>query len=790
MAITQNFDLNMIPESEPVIIHVNQYDTGTGRLVAHLYDGDTPYTPTGTAVIQGTKSDGRGFMYNATLSGSTVTADLKDQMSVVAGRVRCQIVVTETSGKTGTFCFDLDVQESALPDDTETSASDYPIIEQLITEAEAAAADAAQAVSDAQGYAGDAEDSAEDAEAWAVGTRGGVDVPSTDPTYHNNSKYWAEHGGGGEGGHTIMDGAGNDMPARNTLQFKNMTVTDDAVHGITIVTGSKGGSSIKVTTTESSLHGEDVTISDGTTTLTETFDNSGIAIFDGVTLTGNLTIISTDGPDTAMATLPVTYYGNYTQAISFWSAPITVTTDSEAFFGRTVTVKDSNNITVGSGTFSSPASGDASCTINVAETGTFTVSCTALDGGTDTKTATVSSTSGASVALHLYVATITITTTTFADGTTVSLTGGQTGSFASGSVTFTVHAAGTYTVSATDSGYTYTKDIAVSAETTYTDTLNTYVSTLSISSTSLSGETVTIYKVDGQTETAVGTETLSSTGQTYTATYTIHESGIYRVKATVSGTTYTSGDAEFTASGQTKSVTINSTLTVTVTLYGATEDIISYTDYNGQQVQQFASGESSKSNVSITVDPDSPTVTFTSGVAKDPSNLSNDYSKTVTITSGMTEIYVMPEGTVLYWYGYGTVTFTGKNIQMTGYNGSVVTPIINYSTNKIYTSQTSGYNSTMSLPNTNILSSYTSLHAVANMMNTNASSNLFLGINANASISSDKYTYMGANANISGTDDVRHMIKNDLQSISAAGTRTVFLFMNYRNINLYALWFD
>lgn len=30
------------------------------------------------------------------------------------------------------------------------------------------------------------------AEAWARGTKGGVDVGSTDPTYHNNSKYYSE----------------------------------------------------------------------------------------------------------------------------------------------------------------------------------------------------------------------------------------------------------------------------------------------------------------------------------------------------------------------------------------------------------------------------------------------------------------------------------------------------------------------------------------------------------------------------------------------------------------------
>ena len=32
-------------------------------------------------------------------------------------------------------------------------------------------------------------------EAWAVGQRGGTDVPNTDPTYENNSKYYAEQSG-------------------------------------------------------------------------------------------------------------------------------------------------------------------------------------------------------------------------------------------------------------------------------------------------------------------------------------------------------------------------------------------------------------------------------------------------------------------------------------------------------------------------------------------------------------------------------------------------------------------
>jgi len=51
---------------------------------------------------------------------------------------------------------------------------------------------ASAAATAASGSASDAADSAEDSEAWAVGQRGGVDVDPTDPTYHNNAKYWKD----------------------------------------------------------------------------------------------------------------------------------------------------------------------------------------------------------------------------------------------------------------------------------------------------------------------------------------------------------------------------------------------------------------------------------------------------------------------------------------------------------------------------------------------------------------------------------------------------------------------
>ena len=204
MSITQTFHLNLIPEQGPTVVHCDQYDEGTGRLIIKLYDGDVAYSPSGTATIQGKKPDGHGFEYAATLVGNTVTADLTKQMTAVAGPVRCQVVVRESDDRTGTFVFILQVQKSALPDDTEMSASDYQLIEQAL-------------------------DSAEDAEAWAVGERGGVPVDPTDPTYNNNAEYWAYQASQYAQGGLIFKGsvAFASIPTTGMANGDMYNITDD-----------------------------------------------------------------------------------------------------------------------------------------------------------------------------------------------------------------------------------------------------------------------------------------------------------------------------------------------------------------------------------------------------------------------------------------------------------------------------------------------------------------------------------------------------------------------------------
>jgi hypothetical protein len=86
--------------------------------------------------------------------------------------------------------------------------------------------------------------SSEDSEAWSVGQRNGVDVPPSDPTYHNNAKYWAGVAAGGVSGVSSFNGrSGNVVPARgdyaaNIVEFDNTsnnfqsTNTQDAIEEV------------------------------------------------------------------------------------------------------------------------------------------------------------------------------------------------------------------------------------------------------------------------------------------------------------------------------------------------------------------------------------------------------------------------------------------------------------------------------------------------------------------------------------------------------------------------------
>lgn len=173
---SQTFNLELIPKGIPPIVNVSQYDKGQEWLITILKDGEPFTIPSGSVVvIEGTKADGTGFQYPCSFSGSVVTATEQQQMTMFAGDVVVQLRITKNNDLIGTLNFVLRVEPAALADDTVISETDLPLIEKAIEDLPLV------------------EQYAEDAEAWAKGTRGGVPVSSSDPTYHNNAKYYGDN---------------------------------------------------------------------------------------------------------------------------------------------------------------------------------------------------------------------------------------------------------------------------------------------------------------------------------------------------------------------------------------------------------------------------------------------------------------------------------------------------------------------------------------------------------------------------------------------------------------------
>lgn len=167
----QTVNLQIAPTGVPPVVHVSQFDVGR-QFQLILYDGAAAYSLPGgtTAQIDGIKPDKKGFSYSdaVSISGNVVTVTTKKQMTIVHGDVECEIRLKKSGLDLGSLNFRMIVEPSPINENTDISETDLPDIFALATE------------------------QMENAEAWATGTKNGVDVESTDPQYHNNSKYYSE----------------------------------------------------------------------------------------------------------------------------------------------------------------------------------------------------------------------------------------------------------------------------------------------------------------------------------------------------------------------------------------------------------------------------------------------------------------------------------------------------------------------------------------------------------------------------------------------------------------------
>lgn len=224
MASTQYYDLSLVPESSIVRVHASQWDNGERKFIFTLYDENGLYTVPSGAVIElrATKADNHGYAVSSyespeivSYDGAQVTVVTERQMCAAAGEQDFKLSITIASRLVASARYTLVIDADTLSDDTDISDSYVPSIIDLATaQMEAAARSATLAESWAQGgtnsRTGEDTDNAkyfkegseaaseasegfsEDSEAWARGTRNGTDVESSDPTYHNNSKYFAE----------------------------------------------------------------------------------------------------------------------------------------------------------------------------------------------------------------------------------------------------------------------------------------------------------------------------------------------------------------------------------------------------------------------------------------------------------------------------------------------------------------------------------------------------------------------------------------------------------------------
>lgn len=319
--------------------------------------------------------------------------------------------------------------------------------------------------------------------------------------------------------------------------------------------------------------------------------------------------------------------------------------DSEA--GATVTVAQPDGTTI---TPTAAGSGHWECELTGGY-GTYVIHSVLSGQGDATLSLAVDTVKEYHVTDTHYDYTINVTAPS---GSTVRIVGGgetYTGTGTGTSQAFAVHTPSTvYTVTATQimDGNTKTDEATVTSAATSGGSTNV---TLSIEFGTINVSVAADFVTAGSTITCAktGINTISKTAAN-TLTFRVPETGEYTISGTVSGTPY-SITATVTDLNTPESASLATTLTLSVDLYSAAVDTVSFTDDEG--VKTVTTDTDGHATATIKILPAGKTITFTSSVALDPENLdgSHYYSKTISVTSSTTEIYVMPNN-ALYWWGY------------------------------------------------------------------------------------------------------------------------------------------
>jgi hypothetical protein len=122
-------------------IHLMQYDKSLPEIEVHITKDGQEYTiPSGySATIRWGKPDKHGCTATGTVSGSTVTFQVTEQMACVAGRSKVTVEIVESdSSQAGTAKFEVIIDSNPIGDNTIVSDSEISDIQKALETAKQA----------------------------------------------------------------------------------------------------------------------------------------------------------------------------------------------------------------------------------------------------------------------------------------------------------------------------------------------------------------------------------------------------------------------------------------------------------------------------------------------------------------------------------------------------------------------------------------------------------------------------------------------------------------------------
>ncbi len=215
-----------------------------------------------------------------------------------------------------------------------------------------------------------------------------------------------------------------------------------------------------------------------------------------------------------------------------------------------------------------------------------------------------------------------------------------------------------------------------------------------------------------------------------------------------------------------------------VTIYSAASDTVKIYNLDTSNWENLCTTDSTgASSEKIHLKPG--TYQLKSSIAKDPDNLSNDFTKTITVHLSDTSVYLMPDGSVGYWYGYIDNTLieniTSENGWRRSESGTDYTKILpTYNTNNLIVE--SGFQEESGIGSKNSVFS-NNVYAIVEGITSRS------GTYIQMTCADSKIT--NSSSETSSTSDIfKLVLQTNKTGYPAVGT------VNQRKSNVYAFWWD